>query len=89
MFSVGVFSHKLKIDDALIGLMSCMSKILAGFIYAFASTDFVFYLGESLLCFNNADLLIMFCNYKNDCFFYIRWTFRRKIVVVYTITLHV
>lgn len=46
MFSVGVFSHKLGIDDALIGVMSCMSKILAGFVYAFAPTSFIFYLGE-------------------------------------------
>lgn len=46
MFSVGVFSHVLQIDDALIGVMSCMSKILAGFVYAFATTEFVFYLGN-------------------------------------------
>lgn len=46
MFSVGVFSHMLQIDDALIGVMSCISKILAGFVYAFATTDFVFYLGQ-------------------------------------------
>lgn len=49
MFSVGVFSHMLQIDDALIGVMSCVSKILAGFVYAFATTDFVFYLGKSLM----------------------------------------
>lgn len=49
MFSVGVFSHMLQIDDALIGVMSCVSKILAGFVYAFATTDFVFYLGKSLI----------------------------------------
>jgi hypothetical protein len=46
MFSVGVFSHLLQIDDALIGVISCMSKILAGFVYAFAATPFVFYLGK-------------------------------------------
>lgn len=45
MFSVGVFSHMLGVDDALIGVMSCVSKILAGFVYAYAPTDFVFYLG--------------------------------------------
>jgi PCFT/HCP family folate transporter-like MFS transporter 1/3 len=45
IFSVGVFSHILEIDDALIGVMSCISKILAGFVYAYAPTDFVFYLG--------------------------------------------
>lgn len=47
MFSVGVFSHKLKIDDSLVGVMSCMSKIFSGFVYAFASTEFLFYLGKS------------------------------------------
>lgn len=46
MFSVGVFSHKLRIDDALIGFMSCMSKILAGFVYAYAPTATIFYLGN-------------------------------------------
>lgn len=44
---MGVFSHLLKIDDALIGVMSCMSKILAGFVYAYAETDFQIYLGKS------------------------------------------
>lgn len=46
MFSVGVFSHLLKIDDALIGVMSCMSKILAGFVYAYADKDWHMYLGK-------------------------------------------
>jgi len=44
--SVGLFSHVLKIDDAIIGIMSCMSKILAGFVYAFATTDWMVYLGK-------------------------------------------
>ncbi|CAH0388966.1 unnamed protein product [Bemisia tabaci] len=44
--SVGVFSHLLKIDDSLIGVMSCMSKILAGFIYAYAPTETIYYLGS-------------------------------------------
>lgn len=48
MVSVGVFSHLLKIDDALVGVMSCMSKILASFVYAFASTDWMIYLGMSI-----------------------------------------
>uniref|UniRef100_A0A182SS61 Major facilitator superfamily (MFS) profile domain-containing protein n=1 Tax=Anopheles maculatus TaxID=74869 RepID=A0A182SS61_9DIPT len=46
LFSVGVFSHMLKIDDALIGVMSCMSKILSSFVYAFAVTTWQLYLGE-------------------------------------------
>ncbi|XP_034250422.1 proton-coupled folate transporter-like isoform X2 [Thrips palmi] len=38
MLAVGVLSAVLKIEDSLIGIMSCASKILAGFIYAFATT---------------------------------------------------
>ena len=45
MFSICVFSHLLQIDDTLIGIIACMSKILAGFVYAFATSVFVFYLG--------------------------------------------
>lgn len=50
IFSVGLFSHKLEIDDALIGVMSCISKILAGIVYAFATTDFMFYMGKLSIC---------------------------------------
>lgn len=46
LFSVGVFSHVLKFDDAIIGVISCTSKILSGFIYAFAVTTWQIYLGE-------------------------------------------
>ena len=46
MFSVGVFSHLLEIDDALIGVMSSMSKILSSFVYAFAVTNWQLYLGK-------------------------------------------
>lgn len=48
MFSVGVFSHTLQIDDSLIGVMSSMSKILASFAYAFAQTDWQLYMGTTL-----------------------------------------
>ncbi|XP_033225472.1 tetracycline resistance protein, class H isoform X2 [Belonocnema kinseyi] len=44
--SVGVFSHVLKIDDAVVGIMSCMSKILSSFVYAFATTNSIIYLGK-------------------------------------------
>lgn len=49
MFSVGVFSHILQIDDSLIGVMSSMSKILASFVYAFAQTDWQLYMGKIFL----------------------------------------
>ncbi|KAG5858309.1 hypothetical protein JTB14_007639 [Gonioctena quinquepunctata] len=44
--SVGVFSHLLKIDDAIIGIYSSMSKILSSFVYGFATTSLIFYLGK-------------------------------------------
>uniref|UniRef100_A0A2H8TM94 Solute carrier family 46 member 3 n=1 Tax=Melanaphis sacchari TaxID=742174 RepID=A0A2H8TM94_9HEMI len=59
MFSVGVFSHMLQIDDALIGVISCMSKILAGFVYAFATTDFVFYLAPLVDIVNGTSFIAM------------------------------
>jgi hypothetical protein len=46
MVSVCVFSHVLKMDDALIGAMSCVSKILSSFVYAFSTTQWQIYLGK-------------------------------------------
>ncbi|XP_014254647.1 proton-coupled folate transporter-like [Cimex lectularius] len=57
--SVGVFSHFLKIDDALIGVMSCMSKILAGFVYAFATSTWVFYLAPLVDIVNGTSFIAM------------------------------
>lgn len=45
LFSVGVFSHLLKFDDAIIGVISCTSKILSGFMYAFATKTWHIYIG--------------------------------------------
>ena len=59
MFSVGVFSHMLKIDDALIGVMSSMSKILSSFIYAFAVTDWQLYLGPIVEILNGTSFIAM------------------------------
>lgn len=59
MFSVGVFSHLLKIDDAMIGVMSCVSKILAGFVYAFAATDLIFYLAPIVDIVNGTSFIAM------------------------------
>ncbi|KAK2582171.1 hypothetical protein KPH14_004528 [Odynerus spinipes] len=57
--SVGVFSHILKIDDALVGIMSCMSKILASFVYAFATTDWMIYLGALVEIVNGTSFIAM------------------------------
>ncbi|XP_008546539.1 solute carrier family 46 member 3 [Microplitis demolitor] len=59
MMSVGIFSHFLKIDDALVGLMSCMSKILASFVYAFAAEDWVIYLAPLVEIINGTSFIAM------------------------------
>lgn len=58
-FSVGVFSHLLKMDDALIGIISTMSKILSGFIFAFAVTTWQIYLGPVVQLFSGTAFTAM------------------------------
>lgn len=43
--SLWVFSHKLKMDDALIATMACISKVIGSFVFAFAPNTYIFYLG--------------------------------------------
>ncbi|CAG9822653.1 unnamed protein product [Phaedon cochleariae] len=57
--SVGVFSHLLKIDDAIIGIYSSMSKILSSFVYGFATTSLVFYLGAIVEILNGTSFIAM------------------------------
>ncbi|XP_012286336.1 uncharacterized protein LOC105702940 [Orussus abietinus] len=57
--SVGVFSHILKIDDALVGLMSCTSRILASFVYAFATTDWMIYVAPLIEIVNGTSFIAM------------------------------
>ncbi|XP_018572757.1 proton-coupled folate transporter-like [Anoplophora glabripennis] len=57
--SVGVFSHILKIDDAIIGIYSSMSKILSSFVYGFAKTSLVFYLGAIVEILNGTSFIAM------------------------------
>ncbi|KAJ3641051.1 hypothetical protein Zmor_027575 [Zophobas morio] len=57
--SVGVFSHCLKIDDAIIGIYSSMSKILSSFVYGFAKTSLVFYLGAIVEILNGTSFIAM------------------------------
>lgn len=59
MVSVGIFSHILKIDDALIGAVSCLSKILASFVYAFAATDWVLYIAPIVEIVNGTSFIAM------------------------------
>ncbi|XP_057664105.1 proton-coupled folate transporter-like [Diorhabda carinulata] len=58
-FSVGVFSHVLKFDDAIIGIYSSMSKILSSFVYGFAKTSLVFYLGAIVEILNGTSFIAM------------------------------
>ncbi|XP_060524702.1 probable peptidoglycan muropeptide transporter SLC46 isoform X2 [Cylas formicarius] len=57
--SVGIFSHVLKIDDAIIGIYSSMSKILSSFVYGFAKTSMVFYLGAIVEILNGTSFIAM------------------------------
>ncbi|XP_059058574.1 lysosomal proton-coupled steroid conjugate and bile acid symporter SLC46A3-like [Achroia grisella] len=59
LFSVGVFSHLLKFDDAIIGVISCMSKILSGFMYAFATTTWQIYIAPLVEIFNGTSFIAM------------------------------
>lgn len=57
--SVGLFSHVLKIDDAVVGIMSCMSKILSSFVYAFATTNTMIYLAPLVEIVNGTSFIAM------------------------------
>ncbi|XP_045465633.1 proton-coupled folate transporter-like [Harmonia axyridis] len=57
--SVGVFSHMMKIDDAIVGIYSSISKILSSFVYGFAKTSFVFYLGAIVEILNGTSFIAM------------------------------
>ncbi|XP_055371700.1 solute carrier family 46 member 3 isoform X2 [Condylostylus longicornis] len=59
LFSVGVLSHMLKIDDALIGVLSSMSKILSSFVYAFAVTTWQLYLAPIVEILNGTSFIAM------------------------------
>lgn len=59
LFSVGVLSHMLKIDDALIGVLSSMSKILSSFVYAFAVTNWQIYLAPIVEILNGTSFIAM------------------------------
>ncbi|GAB0092395.1 MFS transporter superfamily [Sergentomyia squamirostris] len=57
--SVGIFSRLLQLDDALIGVISCMSKILSSFVYAFAVTEWQLYLGPVVEFLNGTSFIAM------------------------------
>ncbi|XP_073952263.1 probable peptidoglycan muropeptide transporter SLC46 [Choristoneura fumiferana] len=59
LFSVGVFSHLLKFDDAIIGVISCTSKILSGFMYAFATKTWHIYIAPLIEIFSGTSFIAM------------------------------
>ncbi|XP_050422969.1 proton-coupled folate transporter-like [Adelges cooleyi] len=44
--ALGIFSQLFKMDDSLIGIIAVTSKVVSGFVYAFASTELMFYIGS-------------------------------------------
>lgn len=44
--AIGILSHRFKVDESLIGIISCISKILGGIVFAFAPTGIFYYVGK-------------------------------------------
>nr|CAD7421720.1 unnamed protein product [Timema poppensis] len=59
IISVGLFSHTFKMDDAIIGVLSCLSKILSSFVYAFATTNWMIYLAPLVELLNGTSFIAM------------------------------
>lgn len=58
-FSISFFSKYLKLDDTLLGIISCVSKIIAAFAYAFARNDLEIYLAPLLEILNGTSFIAM------------------------------
>ncbi|KAJ8943028.1 hypothetical protein NQ318_022572 [Aromia moschata] len=59
LFSLAFFTNFLKVDDAILGIISNSSKILAAFIYAFAPTPLIFYAGAVAEMLNGTSFIAM------------------------------
>lgn len=59
LVSIGIFSHLLKFDDAIIGVLSSLSKVLSSFVYAFAMTTMQFCLGPVAEILNGTSFIAM------------------------------
>ncbi|XP_049772476.1 solute carrier family 46 member 3-like [Schistocerca cancellata] len=59
MVSVGVFSHVMKMDDALVGVLSCTSKIISSFVYAFSYTTWMIYMAPIAEILNGTSFIAM------------------------------
>ncbi|GJQ80800.1 hypothetical protein Trydic_g9391 [Trypoxylus dichotomus] len=59
LFSLLFFSKFLKVDDAILGVISSASKIASSFVYAFAPTSTIFYLGAIVEMLNGTSFIAM------------------------------
>ncbi|XP_063905076.1 probable peptidoglycan muropeptide transporter SLC46 [Zophobas morio] len=59
IFSLMFFTKFLKVDDAVLGMVSNMSKILASIVYAFAPSSTIFYIGAILEALNGTSFIAM------------------------------
>ncbi|CAH2075032.1 unnamed protein product, partial [Iphiclides podalirius] len=59
VFSISLFSNYLKLDDTLLGIISCTSKIIASFAYAFARNNLEIYLAPLLEILNGTSFIAM------------------------------
>lgn len=64
LFSISVFSRKLNVDDAVLGIISTTSKICGAMLMAFAKTDYEVYLCKfNYLLHTTKDLLTSLNDY--------------------------
>ncbi|GBP87768.1 hypothetical protein EVAR_28650_1 [Eumeta japonica] len=59
LFSISLFSHYLKLDDTILGIISCSSKIVAAFAYAFARNNLEIYIAPLLEILNGTSFIAM------------------------------
>uniref|UniRef100_A0AAR5Q7W0 Major facilitator superfamily (MFS) profile domain-containing protein n=2 Tax=Dendroctonus ponderosae TaxID=77166 RepID=A0AAR5Q7W0_DENPD len=59
MFSLSFFTQFLKLDDSILGIISCSTKIMASGVYAFASSPIYFYLGPIVEILNGTSFIAM------------------------------
>ncbi|CAG4936867.1 unnamed protein product [Colias eurytheme] len=58
-FSISLFSSYLKLDDTILGIISCTSKIVASFAYGFARNDLEIYLAPLLELLNGTSFIAL------------------------------
>lgn len=59
LMSIGILSYYLKLDDAIIGVLSSLSKVVSSLVYGFAMTPFQFYMGPIAEILNGTSFIAM------------------------------